>query len=1146
MRLKKTIFVNTLVFMKNVFALIVLLFCDFFAFSQVDYPLETVLQNGHTAYISAYDFSGDGELLITGGFDNVLILWDLELGKQIRTFSGHTKRIRSVQFSPNQQLVASVSADNTLKIFETATGRVVHSFTIPNYDLFSAYFSRNGTYVYALDNRDGVYVWDVNSGLEIGRFVKEYGAHQEDKLISPNESEILSLNGDAGVVSIGLMTGDTNLRIPFDKIHSQSFSPNGELIAISSRKLFASIYNAKTGKLIAELRDGDAQCDGCNTIHTFTPDSKYLLTMSNKVGAILWDVNSGKKIRTFHESTDRPRQLVFSDKGSYLLVSFDDEVLVFDTKSGKLKLKALSDQIDYLRFEFTPNEEFIVLPGEENGIDVWNVSKGKVVKTIRGYLNQPNDSGLDLSYSNWIDQSILSAIQAKRKILLSPNDEFMLIGGVDTCAQLIDLKRGRVVRMFEGHSKSIIAFDFSSDGKYLATGGGDRLIKIWETETGKLLKTLRGHQETIFDLKFNAAGTEIISGSWDGSMRIWDLRSGKYEYVDFSGGSPYEVGYTPNELYLVSADLNNNLQFWEKDAVQPFRSLIGFNSVPSSFDFSPDGKTIVTASWDGKVKLWDVLTGMLIAKMDEHTGRVYGVKFDPKGRFIASCGADNQVILWDPTSSKIIAKLTGHSNAVTSLDITADGKILVSISADGVVKVWDLEAKKEVYSRVQLSRNEWLATSPSGLFDGSRKALDWINYVKGNQVVTVNSLFEKYYTPDLIRRIQEQDKSLNDQGSLSGDNLEPLPGVVLAVGGTNKREIVFNGDSIINASSGKIPLEVSIHPHNRPLEELRVYNNGKLIHQVGLEEGVSFRSIGQTKYLISIDLSNGLNEIEVVLIDHQRTSSSPTKVLVDFSGVEEKVDLFLISIGINKYKNPAYNLDFAVNDAEAFNAAIQAGTDSLFDKVYAYNLLNENATKALIMNQISEVKKLIGPEDVFLFYYAGHGVMSSATPSEASEFFVVTHDVTNLYDATQVLRQKALSAAELIQISMSIAAEKQLFILDACHSGGAIETFAVRGSEREKALAQLARNTGTFFITASQDAEYANEVGQLNHGLFTYALLEILQGTIQLNGDSKVTVSELKSYVEERVPELSETYHGSPQYPTGYSFGRDFPIVIVK
>jgi uncharacterized caspase-like protein len=145
-----------------------------------------------------------------------------------------------------------------------------------------------------------------------------------------------------------------------------------------------------------------------------------------------------------------------------------------------------------------------------------------------------------------------------------------------------------------------------------------------------------------------------------------------------------------------------------------------------------------------------------------------------------------------------------------------------------------------------------------------------------------------------------------------------------------------------------------------------------------------------------------------------------------------------------------------------------------------------------------------------------------------------------------VLREKAIAAAELMKFSMQIPALKQLFILDACHSGGALNALATRGDGREKAIAQLARSTGTFFLTAAQDAQFANEVGNLKHGLFTYALLEILEGKVQTDGDNKITVNEMKAYVEERVPELSQQFRGTPQYPTGYSFGQDFPILILK
>ena len=146
-----------------------------------------------------------------------------------------------------------------------------------------------------------------------------------------------------------------------------------------------------------------------------------------------------------------------------------------------------------------------------------------------------------------------------------------------------------------------------------------------------------------------------------------------------------------------------------------------------------------------------------------------------------------------------------------------------------------------------------------------------------------------------------------------------------------------------------------------------------------------------------------------------------------------------------------------------------------------------------------------------------------------------------------MLNEKAISATEIMEFSKNILAGKQLFVLDACQSGGAVNAFAQRGAKREKAIAQLARSTGTFFLTASQDIQFANESGNLQHGLFTYAILEALSGKADGGtNDKKITVNEIKTYVEDRVPGLSEEYQGSAQYPTGYSFGQDFPLVIVK
>ena len=145
---------------------------------------------------------------------------------------------------------------------------------------------------------------------------------------------------------------------------------------------------------------------------------------------------------------------------------------------------------------------------------------------------------------------------------------------------------------------------------------------------------------------------------------------------------------------------------------------------------------------------------------------------------------------------------------------------------------------------------------------------------------------------------------------------------------------------------------------------------------------------------------------------------------------------------------------------------------------------------------------------------------------------------------TDMLEQKAVSASELKELSKKINAQKQVFILDACQSAGALDA-VVRGAAEERAIAQLARSTGTFWITATGSDQYATEFEALGHGVFTYSILEGLAGKAD-NGDKRLTVKELSAYIESRVPELSEKYRGTPQFPSGYSFGNDFPLAIIN
>ncbi len=210
-----------------------------------------------------------------------------------------------------------------------------------------------------------------------------------------------------------------------------------------------------------------------------------------------------------------------------------------------------------------------------------------------------------------------------------------------------------------------------------------------------------------------------------------------------------------------------------------------------------------------------------------------------------------------------------------------------------------------------------------------------------------------------------------------------------------------------------------------------------------------------------------------------------------------------------------------------------------------YTIRNDKAVKSGIIAALEDVRKKSLEQDMVVFYYAGHGVMSGES-ADAKEFYIVPTDVTQLYGRDDMLKDKAIAASSLKEYAESINAQKQVFILDACQSAGALESVTERGVAEEKAIAQLARSTGTFWITSTGSNQFASEFEKLGHGIFTYSLIEGLDGKADANGDKKLTIRELSTYIENKVPELSEQLKGTAQYPSAYSFGNDFPIAVYK
>jgi uncharacterized caspase-like protein len=258
---------------------------------------------------------------------------------------------------------------------------------------------------------------------------------------------------------------------------------------------------------------------------------------------------------------------------------------------------------------------------------------------------------------------------------------------------------------------------------------------------------------------------------------------------------------------------------------------------------------------------------------------------------------------------------------------------------------------------------------------------------------------------------------------------------------------------------------------------------------------------------------------------------------VILNGAGKTPDLHLILVGIDKYRNPALNLRYSGPDAKSLEEFFtSAPVKKLFGNVHVYKLMNEAATRKNIVSMFEAVRAKAQQKDVIVLYMAGHGDIAK------NEWFFIPHELATPEAEDEVTRS-GVSTGYITEVLKAFKSQKILVVIDACKSGGVVSGISggFRGYEDRKVLKQLVRSTGTYVISASTDKQLALELKELGHGVFTFTMLEGLNGKA---GEKKVTVEGLIQYIKNRLPELTEKYRGSPQWPVSWGAGMDFPLAL--
>lgn len=766
------------------------------------------------------------------------------------------------------------------------------------------------------------------------------------------------------------------------------------------------------------------------------------------------------------------------------------------------------------------------------------------------------------------------------RLAVSPKNNFILVGSMRHASALWDITTGQKLKSLKPSSgirayAAGVGVRFMPDGTKAVTY--DNRITLWDIETGRELKAF---PMAAGDMAITPDGRRalMIGPVSNTDLSLLDLKTGKVKklkgHAD-SGwrGALYTVDISPDGKFGLTASFDSTVRVWDIENGEELRRFIGHQGtfrqgMVNSARFSPDGRSVISAGSDKTVRLWDAASGKLMRTFTGHTDAVKLAAFSHDGRLAISGDCDAVVIVWDVATGNIVRTFKGHSEGYTSfagalgingVGFTPDDRYALS-AGDASVRVWDIASGREVAMMINFDDGEWLTITPDGYYNSSPNGHKYMNLLLNKTSYNMEQFYDVFYRPDIVA------------AKLRGEAIGGLVTITMKEAIKNPPPVVEFTSKTTDTNQPSVKVCYQVKSAGGGIGEVRLFHNGKLIKSDGYYKEIARSTASKTQLAIlnskaiyedmrsvsvkgksdtipmftkpkgdlfeeckEIDAIPGENEVSIAAFNGSNTVQSYMKTIhFNSRAKSEDPHLYIFAIGIDQYRDNTVNLKYALKDAKDLEAKLKAQSATLYklQNIHYALLTDKEATKTNITAKINELSRIIKPQDSFILFVAGHGVLLQ------NQYYMLTHDFSG-----GVSDDSMISSNEIVEMSKKIKSLSQLFIFDTCHAGG-VDTIV--SGLYDARMSVLAKKMGLHIYASASDKQTAMD-GYKGNGLFTYTLLDGLNNNraADKNKDGKVSVVGLGSYSKERTTNISKEI-GHAQTPLIINFGKDYPIYQLR